>query len=59
MIFLRGKRWGFFVYGGRIACAPHWPTGTTGQPVSNAIRAAPDLPRIGHRSGSRVIVASG
>ena len=41
------------------SCGPHWATGITGQPVVNAIRAAPVLPVIGHRSGSRVSVPSG
>ena len=59
VICLRGNRCGFFAYGARISCAPHWPTGITGQPVSSAIRAAPVLPRIGHRSGSRVMRALG
>ena len=56
---LRGNGFGVFVYGGSSSCAPHWPTGITGAPVSRAIRAAPDLPVIGHRSGSRVSVPSG
>ena len=59
MIFLRGNRSGFFEYGASSSCAPQWPTGITGQPVASAIRAAPDLPVIGHRSGSRVMVPSG
>ncbi len=42
-----------------MSCGPHWATGTTGAPEASAIRAAPVLPTIGHRSGSRVIVPSG
>ena len=56
---LRGNRSGFFAYGASTSCAPHCPIGMTGQPVSSAIRAAPDLPVIGHVAGSRVIVPSG
>jgi hypothetical protein len=58
-ILLRGNRSGFFAYGASSSCAPHCPTGMTGQPVASAIRAAPDLPVIGQPSGSRVIVPSG
>ena len=54
-----GIRRGFEEYGGRIFCTPQCPTGITGQPVSSAIRAAPVLPVIGQRSGSRVSVPSG
>ena len=56
---LRGRGFGVFVYGGSSSWAPHWPTGMTGLPVSRAIRAAPDLPVIGHSAGSRVSVPSG
>jgi hypothetical protein len=59
VISLRGKRSGFFAYGARTSWAPHCPIGITGAPVASAIRAAPDLPTIGHRSGSRVMVPSG
>ena len=38
---------------------PTSTTGITGAPVASASRAAPVLPRIGHRSGSRVVVPSG
>ena len=56
---LRGNGLGVFVFGGSSRCAPHWPTGITGAPVSRAIRAAPDFPVISRRSGSRVSVPSG
>ena len=59
VIVLRGNRSGFFAYGASSSWAPHWATGITGQPVASAIRAAPVLPAIGHRSGSRVMVPSG
>ena len=42
-----------------MSCAPQCATGITGAPVVRASRAAPVLPTIGHRSGSRVAVPSG
>ncbi len=54
-----GSSRGTLPYRRQQRCAPHCPIGTTGHPVSSAIRAAPVLPRIGHRSGSRVSVPSG
>lgn len=58
---LRGKSRSFFslAYGGIASLAPHWATGMTGALVSNATRAAPVLPCMGHMSGSRVRVPSG
>jgi len=56
---VRGRSRGFLEYGGSSSCAPHCPTGRTGDPVSSPIRAAPDLPVIGHICGSRVMVPSG
>ena len=54
---LRGSSLGKWICGPYISSwAPHCPIGTTGHPVRRAIRAAPVLPAIGHRSGSRVIV---
>ena len=51
VIVERGNRCGRLPYGASTACAPHWPIGITGQPVSSAIRAAPDLPVIGQVAG--------
>ena len=42
-----------------MSCAPHCPMGSTGAPVRMARRAAPVLPVMGHRSGSRESVPSG
>src|SRR5690606_36327241 len=59
VIVLRGSRLTFLAYGASNSWTPHCATGITGAPVARAIRAAPVLPTIGHRPGSRVIVPSG
>src|SRR5262249_28573425 len=56
---VRGNRCGRKLPYGRIRCAPHCATGITGAPVARASLATPVLATIGHRSGSRVAVASG
>ena len=58
-IVLRGNSRGRFAYGARMWFAPHCAIGMTGTPEASAMRAAPVLPVIGHRSGSRVMVPSG
>ena len=57
-ISLRGKSFGLRAYGASSSLGPHCAHGITGHPVVSPIRAAPVLPTIGHRSGSRVIVPS-
>ena len=47
----RGKTWKRLAYRGKTSWAPQWAIGTTGMPLSSAIRAAPVWPFIGHRSG--------
>ena len=42
-----------------MSCAPHCPMGSRRAPVRMARRAAPVLPTMGHRSGSRESVPSG
>ena len=56
---LRGKMWNRFAYRGKTSWAPQWAMGTTGMPLSSAMRAAPVWPFIGQSSGSRVRVPSG
>ena len=54
-----GRSLSFFVRGSKIRSGPHMTTGMTGAPVTSHNRATPVLPRIGHRSGSLVVVPSG
>ena len=56
---VRGRTLNLLVRGSKTRSAPQFAIGITGAPVSRASRAAPVLPRIGHRSGSRVVVPSG
>jgi hypothetical protein len=56
---MRGRRFTLLVRGSNIFSGPHIAMGITGAPVARASRAAPVLPRIGHRSASRVVVPSG
>src|SRR5205814_6888945 len=56
---VRGRSRSFFVRTSKIRCGPHITTGTTGAPVASQSRATPVLPRMGHRSGSLVVVPSG
>ena len=58
-IVLRGRSRSLRPYGAITSCAPQIPSGISGAPVASAMRAAPVLPVIGHRSGSLVIVPSG
>src|SRR5262249_45993643 len=56
---LRGNSRTFLLPYGRISWVPQCATGITGAPVVRASLATPVLATIGHRSGSRVAVASG
>ena len=53
---MRGLIFSLLVRGSKTCWAPQFATGTTGAPVIRARRAAPVLPRMGHRSASRVVV---
>ena len=55
---VRGRSRSFLVRGSKSCCGPHITIGTTGAPVASHRRAAPVLPRMGHRSGSLVVVPS-
>jgi hypothetical protein len=48
-----------WVRGSNSFCGPHIATGTTGALVASQTRAAPVLPRMGHSSGSLVVLPSG
>src|SRR5690606_20505510 len=56
---LRGNRLIFLPYRGITFWVPQCESGISGMSASSAIRTAPVLPRIGHRSGSLVREPSG
>ena len=56
---LAGEEAELLAVAGSSACVPQCAAGMIGMSRSSAIRTAPVLPRIGHRSGSRVSEPSG